>query len=118
MKLIFQKEQVLDELNIVRGDLNNKPVSSKLLADYFESRKDQYDGTLYIGYPIIGTSEGGFQIDALLITKQKGIIVFNIEEGVQFNEKYTNIQDKNFKKLTSKLIQHKELTKKENLHLI
>lgn len=105
----------MEELNIVRGDLKNKPISSKRLTEYFEKVKKKYDGTLYIGYPIIGTSEGGFQIDALLITKQKGIIVFNIEEGVEYNSDYFGIQDENYTKLTSKLIQHKELTSKREL---
>lgn len=105
----------MNELNIVRGDLKNKPVSSAKLADYFEGVKDKYDGTLYIGYPIIGTSEGGFQIDAMLITRQTGVVVFNIEEGIEFNSNYIDVQDENFTKLTSKLIQHKELTDKRKL---
>ncbi|MCA9381730.1 DEAD/DEAH box helicase [Candidatus Dojkabacteria bacterium] len=105
----------MSELVIVRGDLKNKPVSSTLLADYFESVKSQYEGTLFIGYPIIGTSDGGYQIDALLITKQKGLIIINIEEGSNFNEKYIEIQDENFTKLSSKLLQHKDLTKKRKL---
>lgn len=105
----------MNELNIVRGDLKSKPVSSAKLADYFEKVKDKYDGTLYIGYPIIGTSEGGFQIDALLITRQKGIVIFNIEEGVDFDSNYIDVQDENYTKLTSKLIQHKELTERRKL---
>lgn len=55
-------------VNVIRGDLKNKPVSSKRLADYFE-RQDDIDGTLYLGYPIIGASQGGYQIDALLVSK-------------------------------------------------
>ncbi len=105
----------MNELNIVRGDLKSKPISSAKLADYFEKVKDEYDGTLYIGYPIIGTSEGGFQIDALLITRQTGIVIFNIEEGSDFNPDYIEIQDENYTKLTSKLIQHKELTERRKL---
>jgi len=50
----------MNELNIVRGDLKNKPESSKQLASFFESKKRELNGTLYVGYPIIGTSEGGF----------------------------------------------------------
>jgi hypothetical protein len=35
-------------LNIVRGDLKNKPISSKKLADFFEVIKNTLNGTLYI----------------------------------------------------------------------
>lgn len=105
----------MNELIIVRGDLKNKPVSSARLASFFEGVKDRFDGTLYLGYPIIGTSEGGFQIDAMLITRQTGVVIFNIVEGVEFNHNYIDIQDENFTKLTSKLIQHKELTEKRKL---
>jgi superfamily I DNA and RNA helicase len=105
----------MEELNIVRGDLKSKPESSKQLATFFETIKDQLEGTLYIGYPIIGTSQGGFQIDALLITREKGVVVFNVEEGVDNNIYYQGIQDENYTKLKSKLIQQKELITKREL---
>lgn len=102
-------------LNIVRGDLKNKPESSKQLANFFESLKDDFEGTLYIGYPIIGTANGGFQIDALLVTKEKGLIAFHIEEGTNYNINYKDIQDESYTKIQSKLFQYKELTDKKNL---
>lgn len=105
----------MEELNIVRGDLKNKPVSSRQLADFFESKKSQFEGTLYVGYPIIGTTEGGFQIDALLITKEKGLIVFGIEEGIDNQANYIFNQDENYTKLKSKLLQHTELRNKREL---
>jgi len=42
-------------VNIIRGDVA-KPVSSRRLANYFESR-DDIEGSLYLGYPIIGTPQ-------------------------------------------------------------
>ncbi|MEQ8241263.1 MAG: ATP-binding domain-containing protein [Cyclobacteriaceae bacterium] len=105
----------MNELNIVRGDLKNKPEASKQLAGLFESLKSNFEGTLYIGYPIIGTSEGGFQIDALLLTKETGLIVFNVEEGLRNGTDYADTQDENYTKLKSKLIQHKLLTNRREL---
>lgn len=104
-----------DKLNIVRGDLKNKPVSSSLLSKYFDAIKDKYEGTLYIGYPIIGTTQGGFQIDALLVTREKGVVIFNIIEGKELPVNYQEIQDECYTKLSSKLIQHKGLTNKRSL---
>ena len=95
---------------VVRGGTAS-PESSKLLANYFESRTD-IEGYLYLGYPIIGTIEGGYQIDALLLSEQHGAIIFHIVEGA-FNDQIattiTEIQDENFTKLESKLKQHKDL---------
>jgi superfamily I DNA and RNA helicase len=101
---------------VVRGG-TTKPVSSQKLAAYFETRTD-IEGYLYIGYPIIGTADGGYQIDALLLSKQHGAIIFYLIEGLydeNKNSEIVDIQDENYTKLESKLKQHKDLTKGRNL---
>ncbi|VXD24042.1 conserved hypothetical protein [Planktothrix serta PCC 8927] len=100
-------------VNVIRGDVD-KPVSSKRLAEYFENKSD-IDGTLYLGYPIIGTSEGGYQIDALLVSKQHGIVIFNIIEGNNININIEEVQDESITKVQAKLLQHKSLTHKRKL---
>ncbi len=102
-------------LNIVRGDLKNKPITSERLASFFETKNNELEGTLYIGYPIIRTANGGFQIDSLLVTKEYGLIAFHLEEGTDTNINYQDIQDEYYTKIQSKLIQYKELTKKRDL---
>lgn len=102
-------------LHIVRGDLKSKPVSSERLTNFFENIKNNLDGTLYIGYPIIGTANGAFQIDALLVCKEKGLVAFHIEEGTNSSINYQDIQDESYTKIKSKLIQYKELTEKRDL---
>jgi hypothetical protein len=57
-----------------------KPVSSKQLAETLAAN-EALEGTLYIGYPIIGTPEGSFPIDALVVSPKKGLILFNLIEG-------------------------------------
>jgi len=101
-------------VNVIRGDLKNKPVSSKRLAEYFDKKHD-IDGTLYLGYPIIGTSQGGYQIDALLVSKQHGVVIFNIIEGKKIDIDIEEVQDESFTKIQSKLLQNKQLTKKREL---
>ena len=100
-------------VNIIRGDLD-KPVSSSRLADYFENRSD-IEGNLYLGYPIIGTSQGGYQIDALLVSRQNGIVIFNIIEGTSPSSDLEEVQDESVNKIQSKLLQYKSLTNKRNL---
>ena len=99
---------------VVRGG-TGKPVSSQKLADYFEARTD-IDGYLYLGYPIIGTIEGGYPIDALFLSDQHGAIIFHLIEGAyKETVELADIQDENYTKLESKLKQHKDLTKGRNL---
>lgn len=100
-------------VNVIRGDIA-KPVSATRLAKYFEGRVD-LDGSLYLGYPIIGTSQGGYQIDALLVSREHGVVIFNIVEGVESNINLEEVQDESVNKIQSKLLQHKHLTNKRQL---
>ncbi|MBF0131193.1 MAG: ATP-binding domain-containing protein [Magnetococcales bacterium] len=99
-------------ITIVQGT-TKKPVSSQRLANFFACR-DGYDGFLYIGYPIIGTSEGPYPIDALLVSRDKGLVVFSLVEGRDMaNSEET--QDDCYNKLESKLRAHKTLMHGRNL---
>ena len=66
-------------VTIIRG-ANKKPVSSDALAQYFEVH-GELDGQLFLGYPIIGTSEGRYAIDATWLSPTKGIVVFYLVVG-------------------------------------
>ena len=90
-----------------------KPVSSNQLVEKLSSDED-LEGTLYIGYPIIGTPEGPFPIDALLVSPQKGLVLFNLIEGREVGE-YGDNQDETFNKMQAKLLQHQTLTQKRKL---
>jgi superfamily I DNA and RNA helicase len=99
---------------VIRGG-TTKPISSQKLANYFETRTE-INGYLYLGYPIIGTIDGGYQIDALLLSNQHGAIIFHLIEGAYDEEiQIADIQDENYTKVESKLKQHKDLNKGRNL---
>ena len=100
-------------LEIIKGS-NKKPNSSNSLIQYFEKNIDKYDGYLYIGYPIINTSEGPYPVDALLVSKYHDLIVFNLVEDGYFSN-YQDLQDVSFNYLNSKLYGYKELTKRKQL---
>ena len=53
---------------------------SKQLANLMSSNQE-LEGTLYVGYPIIGTPDGSFPIDSLFVSSPKGLILFNLVEG-------------------------------------
>jgi len=98
---------------VIRGSVSDKPVSTEKLIKYLQTRHD-LEGTLYLGYPIIGTIEGAYHLDALLVSKNNGIIVFDIIEGLSLPERY-DFQDDVFNKLTAKFYQYKGLIKKRQL---
>jgi hypothetical protein len=58
----------------------DKPVSSRKLAEVLE-RSPNIQGTFYIGYPILGTPSGAFPFDAVLLSPDRGAIIFDIVEG-------------------------------------
>jgi superfamily I DNA and RNA helicase len=92
-----------------------KPISSKQLAQTLAAEED-LEGTLYIGYPIIGTPDGSFPIDAMLVSPQKGLILFNLIEGREVGE-YGHDQDEAFNKMQAKLLQHQSLIHKRKLRV-
>jgi hypothetical protein len=61
-------------INTVWGS-TDKPVSSKQLATLLAAKRD-LEGTLYFGYPIIGTPDGSFPIDASFVSASKGCSLY------------------------------------------
>jgi len=99
-------------INTVWGS-TDKPVSSQRLAELLSDGLE-LEGTLYIGYPIIGTPEGSFPIDALLVSPTKGLILFSVVEGRNLPN-YAELQDETFNKMQAKLLQHQSLISKRKL---
>jgi len=66
---------------IVITGTTQKPASSERLKEFFRKYNDEYSGYLYIGYPIIGTVNGAYPIDAIWVSKEKGLVVFNLIDG-------------------------------------
>ena len=93
----------------------NKPVSSDRLKNYFNNH-NEFEGILYIGYPIIGTVEGAYPIDALWVSQERGLVVFNLIEGKDF-ENYQDDQDDSYNKLEARLKGHRELICKRQLQV-
>lgn len=99
-------------ITIIRGT-TRKPVASQRLADFFNTQAD-FTGTLYLGYPVIGTPEGAYPIDAIWINEKKGIVLFNLVEGRDFSD-YVEYQDDSANKLEAKLRNHRTLMKGRSL---
>lgn len=108
---IINNERDNKMINIITG-ISKKPMASKELTEFFEN--SNYDGHLYIGYPIIGTVDGAYPIDAIWISKEYGLTIFDLIENKNIVD-YQETQDDHANKMESKLRGHKELVEKRNL---
>lgn len=99
-------------IQIIHGS-TNKPASVSGLVNFFKEISS-LEGILYIGYPVIGTSGGAFSIDALLVSPQKGLIIFDLIENKDIS-KYRDVQDECANRIEAKLKTHKELTNRRKL---
>ncbi len=78
-------------IDVVWGSAQEKPESSKILAETV-SGLAELTGYLYIGYPVIGSPTGPIKLDALLVSKEVGLVAFDLVEGMEIGE-YTARQD-------------------------
>ncbi len=101
-------------IDIVQGT-SSKPVSTDALVKLMSSQTD-IDGQMFTGYPIISTAEGPHLIDALLVSPDKGILVFDLIEGPDIGD-YGSRQDDAANKLEARLRPHRELMRGRNLRI-
>jgi superfamily I DNA and RNA helicase len=93
-----------------------KPVAAKKLAELIEA-DDRLRGTLYIGYPVLGTPTGAFPFDAIFLSPESGIIIFDLVEGQNVGD-FRARQDDFFAKLQAKLLQYPALVSRRNLNVL
>ncbi|MFT0802772.1 ATP-binding domain-containing protein [Bacillus swezeyi] len=96
-------------VQVIRG-ASYKYATIQSLTGYFENRTD-IEGLLYVGYPIIGNVDGALDIDAMLISKQHGVVVFDLYEGTDLQDR-EEIRDELFTKVKANLSEYKSLHKK------
>lgn len=98
----------MEPITVIRGT-NNKPATSGVLADYFQ-KHGSFSGYFFVGYPIIGTPEGKYPVDALWLSPRYGVIIFDLIEGKSVGD-FKSRQDEAANKVESKLKAHNELMK-------
>ena len=83
-------------INTIWGS-TQKPASSRRLSQLLNLAPD-LGGDLYVGYPVLGTPDGAFPFDALLLSPEHGLIAFDIVEGREIGG-YKERQDDLYAKL-------------------
>lgn len=103
-------------VNITRGKIENKPITEDFVS-FFE--KNEYiEGNLFLGYPILPSSDNKIHIDALLISKEYGILafIFNNDTNIKTDHNEDN-QDNIYNLLLSKLAKETSLIKRGTLKI-
>ena len=93
-------------IEIVEGT-SNKPASTGELVKVLRNQSE-LSGQLFTGYPIVATPEGPYAIDALMVSAERGIIVFDLIEGTDEGD-YDSRQDDAANLIEARLRLHKEL---------
>jgi superfamily I DNA and RNA helicase len=103
---------------IVYGEQAVSGVARELVR-IFENA--DWSGTLYIGYPILSNVEGTVRTDALYVSQQAGVVVFDTnhlqvrQADEPMVDQVRNTQDKLFAALSSKLLETPELLERRQL---
>lgn len=100
-------------IDFVFGKKNN-PVAIDDLVDYL-SRLDAV-GTLYIGYPMFDSGEDAILTDAMLITQEHGVVIFDLTTLSEQNlDNIFTYQDELYRGVFQKFLSQKELLKRREL---
>lgn len=101
-------------ISVIRGT-NGKPAASRLLAEEAAKWKE-WSGKLFIGYPIVGGAGGPHRIDALLVSKERGLVVFDLIEGSDLGD-FRARQDETANLVDAKLRTQPGLTRRRELRV-
>lgn len=91
------------------------PTAIDQLVQCFSTFED-VEGTLYIGYPMFESGDEAFLTDALLVTKEHGVVVFDLNT---FNcddvDEIFAYQDELYRGTLQKFLSQRELINRRNL---
>ncbi|OBG47652.1 RNA helicase [Mycolicibacterium fortuitum] len=103
-------------LEVVYGASRNRSVA-RALAEKVATIVDE--GTIYLGYPVLATADENVDVDALLVSRDHGLVAFLIADGVPVSEEEQDVaiaqQDRLYAVLESYLGRHESLRDRRNL---
>ena len=100
-------------LEIVRGQISKPAAVQSLIKKLEEIGVDE--GIFYLGYPILASIDGPQQLDCILVSRAKGIVLFHLIEGVDLPEDINELVDNAYNNTISKLQAAKSLVEKRRL---
>lgn len=102
-------------LEVVHGQTKNQPIAEQLIQQLGAL---QLDGTLYVGYPVLSTADDRVEVDALLVSREHGLIAFLF--GTQPDDQpgwqlLKDAQDRLYFAIQNNLSKHDELRRGRSL---
>ena len=91
---------------IIRG-INHKTEATRALEEIV-GKADSLSGELIYGYPLTGTEDGVFAVDAVLVSDLGQVAVIDLAEGREAGE-YWERQDRGFNLILGLLRMNREL---------
>lgn len=98
----------------------NGVTSKQVLADELISVLNgmKLDGYFYLGYPVLGGMEGKIKVDALLVCKQYGLVIFDLEMSSEDDiEKKTLLLDNLYNNMEARLKRYNYLSNRRKLQV-
>ncbi|EHJ8157586.1 hypothetical protein KB254_004031, partial [Escherichia coli] len=100
-------------LDIVFGKKSN-PVAVDELVECLSEL--EVEGTLYIGYPMFDSGNEAMLTDAMLITLQHGVVIFDLTNFSEADiDSIFNYQDELYRGVFQKFLSQKELLNRREL---
>lgn len=97
-------------IDIVRGAIKNQLASNDLI-EAIKAIQKQYEGTLFLAYPLSATADSAVIIDALLVTRETGFVAFIFDNEEDRQEQ----QDSLYYQITNTLNNYETLRKGRRL---
>ena len=111
----------MKKLDIVFGKKTN-PHAIELLVNIL--KEQNWEGTLYVGYPIFASEDSASVTDALLTCQEHGVVIFDLssEDFIQLEDSeiegsILHRQKELRRKLNSRLVAYEDLVTKDGISL-
>jgi superfamily I DNA and RNA helicase len=63
------------DLDVIYGEFRDQQVVQSFVQ---AARNAEFTGTLYIGYPVLAIDDGRVEFDAVLVSRDRGVIIFDL----------------------------------------
>jgi superfamily I DNA and RNA helicase len=103
-------------LEVIYGESRNRPIALQLAEALSNAASE---GTIYLGYPVLASADDRVSVDALLVSREHGLVAFLLADDVAHSkavwEEHVAAQDRLFAVLESYLGRHDELRRRRQL---
>ena len=102
-------------ITVIRGVTSKQVLADELVAVLEET---ELDGYFYLGYPVLGGMDGKIKVDALLVSRQCGLVIFDLDMSSESDEESKiAVLDELYNNMESRLKRYNYLSKRRQLQV-